>query len=152
LTRPARHVSSNAVATKTLADLAEALKALARAYPEVHEDFPWGESAFKVAGKKVFLFMHANEAVLTLSLKLPDSRHAALMLPFTAPTGYGLGKSGWVTARLEAGAGAPMELLAAWVDESYRAVAPAKLVKAMDAARAAAPAVEARPAARAKKR
>ena len=29
----------------------ELLRAYAKAYPEAHEDFPWGESAIKVRGK-----------------------------------------------------------------------------------------------------
>lgn len=59
----------------------------------------------------------------------------ALMLPFAEPTGYGLGKSGWVTATFNAGEKAPpVALLKQWLDESYRAIAPKKLVKALEPA------------------
>jgi hypothetical protein len=37
--------------------VAKALHKAALGYPETHEDHPWGERAYKVAGK-VFLFMH----------------------------------------------------------------------------------------------
>ena len=37
---------------------------------------------------------------LGISCKLPQSGEAALMLPFAKPTGYGLGKSGWVSRQL----------------------------------------------------
>ena len=55
------------------------------------------------------------------------------MLPFAKPTGYGLGKSGWVTATFAAGDEPPVEMFKAWIDESYRAQAPKKLVKSLDA-------------------
>ena len=46
----------------------------------------------------------------------------------TAPTGYGLGKSGWVSVQFAPREKPPMDLMRAWIDESYRAVAPKKLV------------------------
>jgi predicted DNA-binding protein (MmcQ/YjbR family) len=104
-----------------------ALRRFALGYPGAWEDTPWGERVAKV-GKKVFLFMGRAEGDLTLSVKLPDSATLALGLPFTEPTGYGLGKSGWVTARFGPRDEAPVEILEQWIDESYRAVAPRKLV------------------------
>jgi predicted DNA-binding protein (MmcQ/YjbR family) len=106
------------------------LRAYAMSFPEAHEDKPWGESAFKVRGK-TFLFMHEGPGGLSLSTKLPDSCTAALMFPFAEPTGYGLGKSGWVTARFDATDDPPLALLREWIDESYRAVAPKKLAAAL---------------------
>jgi hypothetical protein len=52
-----------------------------------------------------------------------------LSLPFVTPTGYGLGKAGWVTVELRAQDAPPLEMLEQWVDESWRAIAPKKLVK-----------------------
>jgi len=103
------------------------LREIAIAYPETHEDFPWGERAIKVRGK-TFLFMRGEETQLSLSVKLPSSRDLAIDLPFAKPTAYGLGKSGWVTATFGADDDVPLDLLKAWLDESYRAVAPKKLV------------------------
>jgi predicted DNA-binding protein (MmcQ/YjbR family) len=75
------------------------LRAHALSYPEAVEDFPWGERVVKVRGK-VFAFLgRPEEGGLGLSVKLPGSAMLALDLPFASPTGYGLGKSGWVTAR-----------------------------------------------------
>jgi hypothetical protein len=51
----------------------------------------------------------------------------ALMQPFAAPTGYGLGKSGWVTASFTKKEKVPVALLGAWLRESYLAVAPKKI-------------------------
>ena len=107
-----------------------ALRRFALGYPGAWEDNPWGERVAKV-GKKVFLFMGRAEGDLHLSVKLPDSATLALGLPFAQPTGYGLGKSGWVTARFGPRDDAPVEILKQWIDESYRAVAPRKLVAAL---------------------
>jgi len=108
------------------------LRAAALAYPETREDHPWGESAFKVRGK-TFLFLSRGEAQLSLSMKLPVSREFALVWDFAEPTGYGLGRSGWVTCRLGEAGDADPELLLGWLDESYRAVAPKKLAAALPA-------------------
>jgi predicted DNA-binding protein (MmcQ/YjbR family) len=104
-----------------------ALRRAALAYPETREDHPWGESAFKVRGK-VFLFMSEAEDCLRLSMKLPEAREFALLLPFAQPTGYGLGKSGWVTATFGPREVLPLPLLLDWMDESFRAVAPKRLL------------------------
>ena len=138
-----------------LAKAETTLRAHALAKPEATEHFPWGERAIKVKGK-VFLFMYADDTRLSLSTKLPDSSGVALMLPFAKPTGYGLGKAGWVSAAFDRGtAPPPLEMLCAWIDESYQAVAPAKLASlargtvaaaATDAAAKPAAAAAAKPA------
>ena len=66
-------------------------------------------------------------------MKLPDSNAYALMQRFAERTGYGLGKSGWVTCRFRPGEEPAMDLLEEWLEESYRAVAPKKLVLALNA-------------------
>ena len=109
------------------------LREIALAYPGAREEFPWGERVVKV-GKKVFVFMGMPEGGgLGLSVKLPNSGTMALMFPFATPTGYGLGKSGWVSARFEPSEAPPLELLRAWIDESYRAVAPKTMVAQLPA-------------------
>jgi len=105
-----------------------ALRDRALAYPEAVEDFPWGHEAYKVR-KKTFLWAGRHPDRLSVTVKLPASSAMALSLPFTEPTGYGLGKSGWVSASIPAGPNMPLALLLDWMDESYRAVAPKKLVK-----------------------
>ena len=71
--------------------------------------------------------------MLGLSVKLPGSASFALGLPFASPTAYGLGKSGWVTARFALREKPPVDLLKQWIDESYRAIAPKRLVASLDA-------------------
>lgn len=117
---------------KTLESLELELRDYAMTFPEATEDHPWGHRAIKVKGKS-FLFLGGEKDTkeLSLSVKLPNSRDAAVDLPFAEPTGYGLGKSGWVTARFAKVGDVPSDLLKAWIDESYRAIAPKKLVKTL---------------------
>jgi predicted DNA-binding protein (MmcQ/YjbR family) len=130
-----------------------ALLELALKYPKAAEDHPWEHTVVKVPGKKgkIFVFVDATEGRFALTAKLPSSGQAALTLPFTEPTGYGLGKSGWISARFDKGEDIPLDLLVAWLDESYRAVAPKKLVKVLDGV-APAPAKKKKPAAKKKKK
>jgi len=104
----------------------------ALSFPEASEDLPWGHPAIKVRGK-TFVFMGNQGATLSLSVKLPHSSEFALDYPFTEPTGYGLGRSGWVSARFAAGDKVPFDVLEAWIGESYRAVAPKTLSRRLDA-------------------
>ena len=108
-----------------------ALRAYALAFPEAREDFPWGERVVKVKDK-VFVFLGRDGEDVGVTVKLPSSGLLALSLPFASPTGYGLGKSGWVTARFGPKDKPPLELLEKWIEESYRAVAPRALVKSLD--------------------
>jgi predicted DNA-binding protein (MmcQ/YjbR family) len=102
----------------------KALKRYAAQKPGAWEDDPWGETVYKV-GKKVFVFLGHRDYGYGLSCKLPDSSEAAItMFSFAEPTGYGLGKAGWVSARFEAREDVPVDLLKQWIDESYTAVAP----------------------------
>jgi predicted DNA-binding protein (MmcQ/YjbR family) len=112
-----------------------AVRRHALALPGAWEDFPWGESVVKV-GKKVFVFLGRSGGGLSLSVKLRSSGLLALDLPFTSPTGYGLARGGWVTAEFAKGEAPPTDLLCQWIDESYREVAPKRLVKELDASRA----------------
>ena len=107
--------------------LLEHLRTLALGYPEASEHHPWGETAIKVRGK-VFLFLHADDERTGFSVKLPHSRELALSFDATRPTEYGLGKSGWVSVTITHDLEIPLEHIEAWVDESYRAIAPKKLV------------------------
>ena len=109
-----------------------ALRKAALAYPQATEDFPWGHRAFK-GKKKMFLILSFDKDIFNVTMKLPVTGRQALALPFAEPTGYGLGKSGWVTASFGPKDTVPVELLEEWMDESYRAIAPKKLVQEMKA-------------------
>jgi len=113
------------------------LRAFAFGLPEAWEDHPWGDTVAKV-GKKVFLFLGTPDAhgALAFSVKLPISHDEALSMPFTVPTGYGLDRGNWVT--VHAPPDAPLEMFTAWIEESYRTVAPRRLVALLDAGQVAA--------------
>jgi len=106
------------------------LRAFALDYPETREDKPWGETAIKVRGKS-FVFLHGEGGELMVTLKLSDRHEFALEYPFASPSRYGLGKSGWVSCRFSRKDKPPLDLLKAWIDESYRLVAPKKLVASL---------------------
>ena len=125
------------MAIATLKAAEKKLRAHGLAKPEAYEEFPWGDRALKVA-KKMFAIMSCDtENGLILTVKLGDLSDEALQLPFTEPTGYGLGKSGWVTARFASGDRPPVGILCDWIDESYALVAPKKRVTRPAAARGA---------------
>ena len=109
-----------------LGEFERRLREAAFAFPETSEDHPWGETAYKVRGK-VFVFTHTSPDALSLTVKLPVSRDFACMFDFAEPSGYGLGRSGWITCRLDADSEADPDLLLRWVAESWRAVAPKRL-------------------------
>jgi predicted DNA-binding protein (MmcQ/YjbR family) len=109
------------------------LMKLALGYPEAWEDHPWGENVVKV-GKKIFVFFGVPErGRLMVGVKLPEDAGYALTFPWAEPTGYGLGKAGWVSCTFTSGDDPPVGLIEDWIDESYRAVAPKKFVKLLDA-------------------
>src|SRR5438046_3686458 len=127
-----------------------ALRKAALAYPETAEEFPWGHTAVKVKGK-AFLFMGWDEnKTLGLSVKLPTSAALALSLPFAFPTPYGLGKSGWVSARFGPKDDVPLEMLLEWLEESFRAIAPKKVLAQLESAGGDRPGTHGTPAGKAK--
>jgi predicted DNA-binding protein (MmcQ/YjbR family) len=107
--------------------LAEPVRAFAAALPGAWEDHPWGESVFKVA-KKVFVFFGVLEEKpgLHLTVKLRDSHEEAMAFDWVTPAGYGLDRGGWVTCDVPDDA--PIEMITGWIEESYRLVAPKRLV------------------------
>jgi predicted DNA-binding protein (MmcQ/YjbR family) len=102
----------------------ERLREFGLRYPGAHTKSPWPGHLDLAVNDKTFAYLSLAGEPLTISCKLPHSSDSALSLPFTTPTAYGLGKSGWVTATFPDGAPVPVELLQEWIDESYRAQAP----------------------------
>lgn len=104
------------------------LREFGLAYPGAHTKSPWPGHLDLAVKDKTFAYLSIEGEPFSISCKLPQTAPVALMLPFTTPTGYGLGKSGWVSAQFPKGRTLPVDLLKAWIDESYRAQAPKKLV------------------------
>jgi predicted DNA-binding protein (MmcQ/YjbR family) len=100
----------------------------ALALPGAYEDHPWEETVAKV-NKKVFVFLGSEESPSwpSMTVKLRDSHEQGLGIPGAEPTGYGLGKSGWVTIPFRTKL-PPLGVLTDLVEESYRLVAPKRLI------------------------
>jgi len=113
-----------------MADVREKVRTFALSFPEASEEHPWGEDVAKVRGK-IFVFLGSTGS-RRMTVKLDESHAHALSIDGAEPTGYGLGKSGWVTVPLRA-PGVNVALLRDWVEESYRIVAPKRLVAELDA-------------------
>src|SRR5262245_31279666 len=99
----------------------------------------------------MFLVLGGYNDQLSVTTKLPSYGKMALLLPFAAPTGYGMGKSGWVTGTFRPEDSIPIDRLCEWVEESYRAVAPKKLVAELDNPGEAKPSAKKPPAKKRKK-
>jgi predicted DNA-binding protein (MmcQ/YjbR family) len=106
--------------------------AFALSLPEATPDEPWGEDVVKVRGK-IFVFA-GPPGGRRMTVKLVESHAHALAVEGAEPTGYGLGRAGWVTVPLRA-PGVTLGVLRDWVEESYRIVAPKRLVAELDAVR-----------------
>jgi hypothetical protein len=103
-------------------------------YPGSTLKSPWPGHADLAVKDKTYAYLSSNDDPEPgLSCKLPHSSDVALLLPFASPTTYGLGKSGWVTASFKPQDAVPIDLMKAWIDESYRAQAPKKLIAELDA-------------------
>ncbi|MEU9780049.1 MmcQ/YjbR family DNA-binding protein [Streptomyces phaeochromogenes] len=122
--------------TRTALKKWEKVREFALGLPGAAEEFPWGESVAKV-NRKVFVFLGVADGSypLGVTVKLKDEvAHAhALSSPGAEPAGYGLGKAGWVRVPLEEKGAPAAELLCDWVEESYRTIAPKRLIAELDA-------------------
>ena len=121
----------------------EELKAYGLAFPGAHPKAPWPGHNDVAVNDKTFVYLNAPGDPLGIGCKLPTSGNVALMLPWVKPMEYGMGKSGWVSATPPADQAVPIEMFKEWIDESYRAQAPKKLVAQIGTAPAKAAPVKA---------
>ena len=110
----------------------ERLELIATQLPEAErvDIEAWGgEPTFRVRGRN---FVFAGQDGSTISMKLPLDEAVAVvaMDPQASPTGYGLGRCGWVsvslTGRLSVARWREVE---EWVETSYTLVAPKALAR-----------------------
>jgi predicted DNA-binding protein (MmcQ/YjbR family) len=98
----------------------------------------WGdEPTFRVRGKT---FVFTDHTVSALSVKLSKAEAHAVVAtdPLAEPTGYGLGRHGWVSVTIGRGGRDRWDQVEEWVRTSYTLVAPrslARIVLGEDAAR-----------------
>ena len=104
------------------------LRERALALPETNEGTSCVNRAFKVR-KKNFLFVGEKEDKVRVMVKLADSLDTAQALDDER---IDVGKTGWVTMNFHPAEALDLEMLSAWVVESYRTLAPKMLVKQLD--------------------
>jgi predicted DNA-binding protein (MmcQ/YjbR family) len=109
-----------------------ALRAFGLTYPGAHGKAPWPGHDDLAVNDKTFAYLGVEGEPFSLSCKLPYTSEVALALPYAKPTAYGLGRSGWVTFTPSEDEMPSLDQLKEWIDESYRAQAPRKLVKELD--------------------
>jgi predicted DNA-binding protein (MmcQ/YjbR family) len=108
------------------------LEAMAARLPEAQrvDIEAWdGEPTFRVRGKN---FVFTNKEASGLSVKLPKEEAAAVVATDEGaePTGYGLGRHGWVSVVVgDTPDAARWEQVEEWVRTSYTLVAPKTLAK-----------------------
>ena len=113
--------------------LADHLRQFGLKYPGAHLKSPGPGHLDLAVNDKTFAYLPAAGEPFHVGCKLPRSAAVALMLPFAKPAGYGLGKSGWVDATPDETSLPPAQLFEQWIDESYRAQAPKRLIKELEA-------------------
>lgn len=106
---------------------ADFLRALASKLPQVEEGTSCAKAAFK-AGKKSFLFVGEADGTCEVMVKLAGSLKEAEHLAAKEPECYKVGVHGWVTCTFAPGRKLPKGLFERWVEESFRLVAPKRLV------------------------
>ena len=108
------------------------LEAIVAGLPEAErvDVAEWGDHpTFRVRGKN---FVFCDQEATHLSVKLPKDEAAAVVATDAAvePTGYGLGRHGWISLTLEQDAGDERwQQVEEWVRTSFTLVAPKALAR-----------------------
>ena len=106
----------------------KALRTLALQYPECEEGIACKGTAIECttfkARSKAFLFVARADVRIKLRESLPE----AAKLAVKEPGRYTVGTSGWVKVTFSGDEPLPLDILTRWIDESYRLLAPKKLL------------------------
>ena len=94
----------------------------------------WGdEPTFRVRGKN-FLFSDRDGTQLSFKLSRDEAEAVVATDPAAEPTGYGLGRHGWVSVDVGAAPGEERwQEVEEWVHTSYVLIAPKTLAKRLEA-------------------
>ncbi len=119
-------------AEKFESPVAQQLQEFASGYPEVSESSSCVNRSFK-ARKKGFMFLGEKPGgVIRLMVKLGDGIDSAEAVARTHPDEWKVSGPGWITGNFTDATAPPIATMTAWVDESYRLLAPKTLVKELD--------------------
>ena len=107
------------------------LEAMAARLPEAErvDIEAWGgEPTFRVRGKN---FIFCDQEAKGISVKLPKDEAQAVVAtdPLAEPTGYGLGRHGWVSVQIGDADRERWKQVEEWVRTSYTLVAPKALAR-----------------------
>ncbi|MDB5942600.1 MAG: MmcQ/YjbR family DNA-binding protein [Ramlibacter sp.] len=109
------------------------IKNFALSLPGTQPKAPWPGHDDVAVNDKTFLYLGVDEGRMSVGVKLPVSGVEVLRLPQATRMAYGLGKSGWVTVTFGPDIEFPLDTVKRWILESYRAQAPKRLVKELEA-------------------
>jgi predicted DNA-binding protein (MmcQ/YjbR family) len=88
-----------------------------------------GEPTFRVAGKN-FIFAGNDGETITVKLTVDEAAAVVATDPDVVPTGYGLGRAGWVSITLASRpSAARWREVEEWIRTSYTLVAPKRLAR-----------------------
>ena len=118
------------------------LLAIVTSLPGAYEDRPWGSVHCKVAGKIFVGWGRDDDGIMGMGFKTDKTLQSMLVAsdPRFKVAAY-VGKHGWVDMKL--GPKPNWDEVEQFVVESYRMIAPKKLVKELDGGGAAKPAAKA---------
>jgi predicted DNA-binding protein (MmcQ/YjbR family) len=86
-----------------------------------------GEPTFRVRGKN-FIFTDAEATSLSVKLSRDEAAAVVASDPLAEPTGYGLGRAGWVSVKVAGRTSQKRwQELEEWIRTSYTLVAPKRL-------------------------
>ena len=114
----------------------ERLEAIVARLPEAQrvDIEAWGdEPTFRVNGKNL-VFCAPDGAGISVKLSKEEAAAVCATDPTASPTGYGLGRHGWVSIELPAPVPeARWREVEEWIRTSYALVAPKRLAKLVEA-------------------
>ena len=88
-----------------------------------------GEPTFRVRGKN-FIFTDADATSLSVKLSREEAAAVVASDPLVEPTGYGLGRAGWVSVKVAGRTSQKRwQELEEWIRTSYTLVAPKRLAQ-----------------------
>jgi predicted DNA-binding protein (MmcQ/YjbR family) len=90
-----------------------------------------GEPTFRVNGK-TFVFCSPDASGISVKLSKEEAAAVVATDPNADPTGYGLGRHGWISVSIAPTASATRwREIGEWIRTSYTLVAPKKLARAV---------------------
>jgi len=117
-----------ATTAKTNMDRLEAMVARLPEAQRVDIEAWGGEPTFRVRGKN-FVFTDVDATALSVKLPVEEAEAVVATDPKATPTGYGLGKHGWVSIEVGRSSAARWRQIEEWVRTSYTLVAPKALAR-----------------------